>query len=130
MSENFQKALVIFIALFFCAIVVGYNAFYNSPINLYQVYYVDNADEIEQNSSVIIIDEEEENSLLLEDLMININTATVDELIELPGIGDVMAGRIIEYREIHAGFSDINEIKNISGIGEITFEAIKNNIFC
>jgi len=129
MSENFQKALVIFIALFFCAIVVGYNAFYNSPINLYQVYYVDNADEIEQNSSVIIIDEEE-SSLLLGDLMVNINTATVDELIELPGIGDVMAGRIIEYREINSGFSNINEIKNISGIGEMIFEAIKNNIFC
>lgn len=60
--------------------------------------------------------------------LININTATQSELETLPGIGPAFAQRIIEYREAHSGFKNIEEIKQVSGIGEKTFEKMKEKI--
>lgn len=58
---------------------------------------------------------------------VNINTATKDELKTLPGIGDSRADEIIRYRE-NTGFSKIEDIKNISGIGDKTYEKLKELI--
>lgn len=58
---------------------------------------------------------------------ININTATKGELENLPGIGSVIADRIIEYRQDHK-FSSIDDIKKVSGIGDKKFESIKDYI--
>ena len=60
--------------------------------------------------------------------MININTATSEELQTLSGIGEVKAAAIIAYREEHGIFKDISEIMNVSGIGEKTFEKIRGRI--
>lgn len=59
---------------------------------------------------------------------VNINTATLEELETLDGIGFAIAKRIIEYRTTAGKFSSIEEIKNVSGIGEKIFEKFKNNI--
>lgn len=59
---------------------------------------------------------------------ININTASVGELEALPEIGFAYASAIVEYREEKGNFSSIEEIKNVSGIGEKTFEKIKDLI--
>ncbi|WP_300386487.1 helix-hairpin-helix domain-containing protein [Clostridium sp.] len=59
---------------------------------------------------------------------ININTADLSKLKEIPGVGDVKAKSIIEYREKSGGFKSIEDIKNIDGIGEKTFEKIKDSI--
>ena len=57
----------------------------------------------------------------------NINTATEEELDEnLPGIGPVIAKRIVEYRETYGGFSSVEELMNVSGIGEKRFAALKD----
>lgn len=58
---------------------------------------------------------------------VNINTATKDELKTLPGIGDSRADEIIRYRK-NTGFSKIEDIKNISGIGDKTYEKLKELI--
>lgn len=59
---------------------------------------------------------------------ININTASVEELDELPGIGEVLAQRIIDYREANHGFGDIEEIKEVNGIGDGRYSKIKDLI--
>ncbi|MBU5628054.1 ComEA family DNA-binding protein [Oscillibacter sp. MSJ-2] len=59
---------------------------------------------------------------------INLNTGGLDELMLLPGIGEVIARRIISYREEHGPFQSIEEIMNVSGIGEATFADIKEQI--
>jgi competence protein ComEA len=57
---------------------------------------------------------------------ININTATIEQLDSLPGIGPGIAAQIIEYRESHGLFTKIEQIQNVSGIGESRFEQIKD----
>ena len=59
---------------------------------------------------------------------ININTASIAEISDLPGIGETLAGRITEYREKNGDFAEIEDIMNVSGIGEGKFAAIKDYI--
>lgn len=59
---------------------------------------------------------------------VNINTADADALDTLPGIGPTIAQRIITYREENGNFTSIEEIKNVSGIGDSKYEEIKDSI--
>ena len=59
---------------------------------------------------------------------ININTASRSELMEIPGIGESKADRIIAYRENHGRFGSIEEITNVSGIGSAIYEGMKDYI--
>ena len=59
---------------------------------------------------------------------IDINKASLDELMTLPGIGQSKAQSIIDYREEHGAYTGIEEIKNISGIKAGVFEKIKDLI--
>ncbi|MCX7994645.1 MAG: helix-hairpin-helix domain-containing protein [candidate division WOR-3 bacterium] len=56
---------------------------------------------------------------------ISINSASLEEIELLPGIGPALARRIIEYRERNGGFKEISEIKKVKGIGEKLFEKIR-----
>ena len=62
------------------------------------------------------------------DELVNINTATKEYLMTVEGIGESKADSIIKYREENGNFKTIEDIKNVSGIGELLFEKIKNYI--
>jgi competence protein ComEA len=59
---------------------------------------------------------------------VNINTATAEELDTLPGVGPSIAQRIIDYRTTHGPFRSIEDIKKVKGIGDATFEELKDKI--
>ncbi len=60
--------------------------------------------------------------------LVNINTATVDELMSIPGIGEAKAKSIVAYRNEHGRFNSIEGIMNIPGIKEGLFNKIKDKI--
>ena len=60
-----------------------------------------------------------------EPLIININTADKEDLIRLPGVGEVIAGRIVDYRKEHGEFKAVEDLLNVKGIGEKTLEGLK-----
>ena len=82
----------------------------------------------------IIINNEGGNNVIVDQgiqettTIININTATQEELKTLPGIGEETARKIIEHRQLNGRYSTIEDIKNVSGIGDAKFESIKQYI--
>ena len=56
----------------------------------------------------------------------NINSASVEELKALPGVGEVIAKRIVDYRSEHGKFDEVQDIMKVKGIGEKTFEKMKD----
>lgn len=59
---------------------------------------------------------------------ININNGDIDELKNLPGVGEALAQRIINYRKENGNFNSIEDLKNVSGIGEKKFDNLKEFI--
>ena len=62
------------------------------------------------------------------DGLVNINTATLSELMTLPNVGEVRAKNIIKYREANNGFRSVEELGQITGIGEKLFEGMKEYV--
>ena len=62
------------------------------------------------------------------DAIINLNTSGYFDLESLPGIGPVMAGRIISYRDSVGAFKSIEELKKVKGIGPVKYAAIKDRV--
>jgi competence protein ComEA len=59
---------------------------------------------------------------------ISLSSATQAQLEQLDGIGPALAGRIIQYREQHGGFRSVDELQQVSGIGQKRFDALKGSI--
>lgn len=60
--------------------------------------------------------------------MVNINTASKEELMQLEGVGNVTAEKIVEYREANGPFAAPEDIMNVKGIGSSTYEKNKDRI--
>jgi competence protein ComEA len=56
---------------------------------------------------------------------VNLNTATVEQLATIPGVGPKMAERIIDYRQKNGGFKKVEDLMNVSGVGEKSFLKMK-----
>lgn len=59
---------------------------------------------------------------------VNLNTADLSQLQTLSGVGPVTAQKIIDYREETGGYGSVEDLKNVSGIGDKTFEKLKNDV--
>jgi len=57
---------------------------------------------------------------------VNINTAAMDELVRLSGVGDVLAARIIAYRKEHGPFASLDDLNRVSGIGSATIDGFRD----
>ena len=83
---------------------------------------------LEEETSSIFYKEDEKNESPKQIKIININTATVDELTILPRIGPAIGQRIIDYRTVNGRFLKKEDIQNVKGIGPKTYEGFKDLI--
>ncbi len=140
---NHEKILII-VALTLCAGILFYNAFFIPQISIPSVIYVDANENSENSTPEQSADssagsendsnnhsdgtENSQNKSAESSSKVNINTATAEELEKLDGIGPAIAQRIVDYRNANGKFLSIDEIKNVSGIGEKMFEEFKDDI--
>ena len=146
-DETLQVRYLIVIAAVLCALIIGYNAFYVPEVSIPDIAVMTDAssaaDEtytpkaVSQAPAASTSDESKQQKKAVGTASaaealhgkININTATARQMSDgLDGIGDVMAKRIVDYREKNGKFKKIEEIKNVSGIGDKTFAKLKDRI--
>lgn len=85
-------------------------------------------DEVKDSASEVISDGNFNQDEPSKTSQININTATIEELDKLPGVGEATANKIVNHRSESGEFKSIEEIKNVNGIGDKKFEEMKNLI--
>ena len=85
---------------------------------------------VNDNTESVIVNNNDNSNLVddTKDSLVNINIASKEKLMELSGIGESKALDIINYRELNGKFSKIEDIKNVSGIGNAIYEKIKDHI--
>lgn len=140
-QENRQIRWLIAAAAVLGAIIIGYNVLFVPQITLNTVVYTDLAPSSTAmlptvSSATTASEPEEEEALRTEEeyeplpapALVNLNTATSEELQTLPGVGPVTAQRIVDYRESYGAFQNTNEILEVSGIGQKTFEQLQDLI--
>ena len=93
-------------------------------INNHDLIIIRNINDVNMETEI----ENNEVSEERDDGKISINNSDISKLKEIPGVGEVKANSIILYREKNNGFKSIEELKNVDGIGEKTFEKIKDSI--
>lgn len=123
LNKNYStEKILLIVALILFAGIIFFNAFYKSDASIPSVIYINENDKISSENL-------DDNGQISNLNKININTATVEELSEnLSGVGESIAKRIVEYREHNGEFTNIEDIKNVSGIGDKMFESIKDLI--
>jgi comEA protein len=120
MEEGKQIRILICIAVLFCALMIGFHLFFvQEPAATIVVTDLSSSETVSSAAS---------EGAATNSTKININTATAEELETLPQIGATRAARIVEYRESYGPFQTIEEIKNVSGIGEVIFSELKDLI--
>lgn len=136
-ETKFRWVLILAAAAITAMVMVG--LYTVRPIQIYQVPAAPTTIPVVEESSppgevipvegdAIPVESEPEESgpqEVLVEKSINLNTATVEELDQLPGVGPVIAQRIVDYRQQNQGFYDIQELMEVSGIGEKTFAKLE-----
>ena len=77
----------------------------------------------------MLLTSKKDGSAASDTVVINMNTATLEQWVQLPGIGEVYAQRILEYRRIHGNFTRLEELMEVKGIGEKRWEKLKIHLY-
>jgi competence protein ComEA helix-hairpin-helix repeat region len=133
MDEKKQIKILLSAVLLGAAFLISYTVIFASPVRIYNAEAAesgfeisDTADESKSDSSVGM--EVSDNSVSEIFEKVNINTASFHELIILPGVGEKTADAIIEYREEYGAFMSVEELMEVSGIGEKKVEALRDMV--
>ncbi len=143
-DETLHVRYLMVIAAVLFALIIGYNAFYVPEVSLSdlvvttdasasadETYIPKTGSEASSSAASALSSKPEKiaGATSAVNGKININTATAQQLSDgLDGIGDVIAKRIVDYREKNGSFKSIEEIRKVSGIGEKTFAGLKDHI--
>lgn len=131
MSGKTQLRLLVSVALVFFAILLLYSLFFTQPVKLYSIAATEPGSDLSQskgehndvpNTSSEVIG-------LEKPLKIDLNTATKADLMKIDGIGEVLASRIIEYRNTNGSFNNVNELIRVDGIGEAKLEPFRQVLY-
>lgn len=139
MEEEKSERVLLGFALLMFALIIGYNAFFTPviepcvtssvdiPVRSLNEGAVESSKEISEQSSTDA--NSKKSKVVQKSGRVNINTAPAQDLAKmLNGVGKATAAKIIEYREKNGGFSSIEEIKKVKGIGDKVFANIKDSI--
>lgn len=154
-DESLHIRYLILIAAVLCAVMIGYNAFYVPDASMAEIRVsVDSSAQVPSSSASgeAYVPRSVSSALTKSSPVsraassarpasasgkapalpagkINLNTATAQQLSDgLKGVGDALAQRIVAYREQHGRFRSVDELKNVSGIGEKKLESIRSNV--
>ena len=89
-----------------------------SPVHIYQIAPAEETQPEEAEEAEEPAEEAAEETEPAVIFPLNINTATIPELDQLPGIGPVLAQRIVDYRDAHGGYNAVEELVKVNGIGD------------
>lgn len=122
------KGKIIFFLLIFALAVIG-GIVIQEYDNRYRNFFIEKEQIGEVVSEDTIPDSSSTEETYKDKVRVNINTDNVQELIQLDGIGETMAKRIITYRKEHGDFEVVEDLMRVSGIGTKKFDNIKDNIY-
>ena len=135
--NNSPEMIIVAAGLIFASVIMLASLFYTPPASTATVIYsgksvADNTESQSYSESQTAAksnnQESGSSSAQAKTQTVNINTADVQTLCTLSGIGEAKAQKIIDYRNSNGSFKSADEIMNVSGIGEKTYENIKDSI--